>query len=75
VPKKLMTKEPAIDPVLSYLDPGTSATLMQLALAGFGGLAAFTKLRMNAMKRRLRKADDAEVDDADPIVEGTTPVE
>ena len=46
-------------PFLLYLDPGTGATLVQLALAGTAGIAAAGKLRMNKIKRRLAK-DEAE---------------
>ena len=38
--------------VFAYLDPGTGATLVQLALAGTAGVAAAAKLRMNKLKRR-----------------------
>ena len=31
-----------IDPVLAYLDPGTGATLVQLALAGTGDIEDFS---------------------------------
>lgn len=41
--------------VFAYLDPGTGATLVQLALAGTAGVAAATKLRMNKLKRRVAK--------------------
>lgn len=46
-------------PFLLYLDPGTGATLVQLALAGTAGIAAAGKIRMNKIKRRLAK-DQAE---------------
>lgn len=49
-----------IDPFLAYLDPGTGATLVQLALAGTAGIAAAGKIRMNKVKRRL--ARDAEIE-------------
>ena len=44
-----------IEPVVLYLDPGTGATLVQLALAGTVGLAAAGKLHMNKIKRRLER--------------------
>ena len=43
-----------LKPVLLYLDPGTGATLVQLALAGTAGLAGLTKLRMNKFKRKAK---------------------
>ena len=48
-----------IDPLLAYLDPGTGATLVQLALAGTAGVAAAAKLRMNRLKRRNANEDAA----------------
>jgi hypothetical protein len=53
-----------IDPVFAYLDPGTGATLVQLALAGTAGIAAAGKLRMNKIKRRL--ARDAVAEQTEP---------
>ena len=49
-----------IDPFFLYLDPGTGATLVQLALAGTAGIAAAGKLRMNKIKRRLAREAEAE---------------
>jgi len=51
-----------IEPVLLYLDPGTGATLVQLALAGTVGLAAAGKLHMNKIKRRLERDSATELD-------------
>jgi hypothetical protein len=51
-----------LDPVLLYLDPGTGATLVQLALAGTAGIAGLTKLKMNKLRRKAKtqteQADD-----------------
>lgn len=58
-----------IEPFFSYLDPGTGATLVQLALAGTAGIAAAGKLRMNKIKRRL--ARDVETERADQPEEQT----
>lgn len=56
-----------IEPFFSYLDPGTGATLAQLALAGTAGLAAFGKLRMNRIKARLgRKQEEDDQVPPDP---------
>ena len=41
-----------LKPVLLYLDPGTGATLAQIALAGTAGIAAAAKLRMNKLRRK-----------------------
>ena len=41
--------------IVAYLDPGTGATLMQLALAGTAGVAAAAKLRMNKLRRRSKE--------------------
>jgi hypothetical protein len=51
-----------IEPLLAYLDPGTGATLVQLALAGTAGIAAAGKIRMNKIKRRLARDAEAEQD-------------
>jgi hypothetical protein len=45
-------------PIFAYLDPGTGATLAQLALAGTAGIAAAFKLRVNKVKRRVGKTED-----------------
>lgn len=58
-----------IDPLLAYLDPGTGATLVQLALAGTAGVAAAAKLRMNRIKRRVAKDETTEIEQE--IVEET----
>jgi hypothetical protein len=49
-----------IKPIVMYLDPGTGATLVQLALAGTAGIAAAGKLRMNKIKRRLAREAQAD---------------
>ncbi len=43
-----------LDPVIAYLDPGTGATLVQLALAGTAGIAGLTKLKMNKLRRKAK---------------------
>lgn len=48
------------EPIFSYLDPGTGATLLQIALAGTAGVAAASKMRMNKIKRRLNRDAKAE---------------
>ena len=55
---------------VAYLDPGTGATLVQLALAGTAGVAAAAKLRMSKLKRRVANeaaeeeaTSDAETED------------
>jgi hypothetical protein len=58
-----------IDPLLAYLDPGTGATLVQLALAGTAGVAAAAKLRMNRLKQRASK--DETTEEAPPATEDT----
>ncbi|MCP3996202.1 MAG: hypothetical protein GY722_14250 [bacterium] len=51
-----------LKPVLLYLDPGTGATLAQIALAGTAGIAAAAKLRMNKLRRKSAvPAKDAEM--------------
>lgn len=47
-----------LKPILLYLDPGTGATLVQLALAGTAGIAGLTKLRMNKFKRKAKAETD-----------------
>ncbi len=68
-----------IDPLLAYLDPGTGATLVQLALAGTAGVAAAAKLRMNRLKRRVASEDtpeaEAEVEVKDEQHESVAPQE
>ena len=51
-----------LDPVIMYLDPGTGATLVQLALAGTAGVAGLAKLRMNKFKRKLKNETEPEED-------------
>ncbi len=64
-----------IDPVFAYLDPGTGATLVQLALAGTAGIAAAGKLRMNKIKRRLARDAVAEQAEQSEKLEEPTPAE
>lgn len=66
-----------IDPLLAYLDPGTGATLVQLALAGTAGIAAATKLRMNRLKRRVsnEEANEAEAEGVEETPEPVAPHE
>ncbi|MDJ0924722.1 MAG: hypothetical protein QNJ77_09175 [Acidimicrobiia bacterium] len=54
-----------IDSLVAYLDPGTGATLMQLALAGTAGVAAAAKMRMNRLKKRSTKDAPADEERAD----------
>lgn len=64
-----------LDPFLMYLDPGTGATLMQLALAGTAGIAGIAKLRMNKFKRKASSEDTSEEETAaaeDLVEEPTT---
>lgn len=62
------------DPIFLYLDPGTGATLAQLALAGTAGIAAAAKLRMNKVKRHLNKAkaNEETAEQADQIEESAS---
>ena len=62
-----------IDPLLAYLDPGTSATLVQLALAGTAGVAAAAKLRMNRLKRRVAKEESTD-EESQNVAETAEPV-
>jgi hypothetical protein len=63
-----------VKPILLYLDPGTGATLAQLALAGTAGIAAAVKLRMNKIKRRLNnEQSEDETEDAAETEETTSP--
>lgn len=61
-----------IDPLFAYLDPGTGATLVQLALAGTAGIAAAGKLRMNKIKRRLARDAVAEQTEQSEKLEDST---
>lgn len=54
-----------LEPIVLYLDPGTGATLVQLALAGTAGIAAAGKLRMNKIKRRLAREAQAEQEESE----------
>lgn len=40
--------------IIGYVDPGTTATLMQLALAGVVGISAIIKLKWHQIKRIFR---------------------
>ncbi|MCP4309208.1 MAG: hypothetical protein GY788_30910 [bacterium] len=63
-----------LDPVLLYLDPGTGATLVQLALAGTAGIAGLTKLRMNKLRRKTKTQTEPaeEILNAEEMVEEAT---
>ena len=50
-------------PFLAYLDPGSSATILQIVLAGSAGIAAAAKMRMNRFKRRGGKKAETEGDE------------
>ncbi len=49
-------------PLFAYLDPGAGATILQIVLAGTAGVAAAAKIRMNRIKRRLGRAEEADAD-------------
>jgi hypothetical protein len=54
-------------PIFAYLDPGTGATLAQLALAGTAGIAAAFKLHVNKVKRRVSKGQHEQHESQDAI--------
>ena len=60
-----------LKPVLLYLDPGTGATLAQIALAGTAGIAAAAKLRMNKLRRKtaVEITTDQDTDGAEEAAE------
>lgn len=60
-----------LKPVLLYLDPGTGATLAQIALAGTAGIAAAAKLRMNKLRRKtaVEITTDQDMDRAEEAAE------
>jgi len=66
-----------LEPVILYLDPGTGATLVQLALAGTAGIAGLTKLRMNKFKRKAKAEDEPQEEraNAEAIVEEASSAE
>lgn len=64
-----------IKPFFAYLDPGTGATIVQLALAGTAGIAAAGKLRMNKIKRRLARDAAAERTEHSEELEEPAPAE
>jgi len=37
-------------PIFAYLDPGSTATILQLAVAGTAGIAAVVKLKWHSIK-------------------------
>lgn len=61
-----------LKPLLAYLDPGSSATILQIVLAGTAGIAAAAKMRMGRIKRRLGKVEETE-DDEQPLRDSTRP--
>ena len=63
------------DPVILYLDPGTGATLAQIALAGTAGIAAAAKLRMNRLRRKTESAEPEAESQADELTEETATAE
>lgn len=66
-----------LDPVVLYLDPGTGATLMQLALAGTAGIAGLAKLRMNKFRRKSadEPTPEDQLDGAEELVEEASTTE
>jgi len=75
-----LSKEGNIRLLIGYLDPGTSATLMQVVLAGTAGLAAAGKLTFSRLKRRRASATDASPDSVvaesvEPLTEEPAPGE
>ena len=38
------------EPIVAYLDPGSTATILQLTIAGTAGIAAILKLKWNSIK-------------------------
>ena len=63
------------DPVMMYLDPGTGATLAQIALAGTAGIAAAAKLRMNRLRRKTDSAEPEDERQAEEVTEETATAE
>lgn len=45
-----------MNPIMAYVDPGTGATLMQLALAGTVGIAAVLKLKWHSIKAFFKRS-------------------
>ncbi|MCZ6462009.1 MAG: hypothetical protein O6705_07225 [Actinobacteria bacterium] len=45
--------------IIGYVDPGTAATLMQLALAGVVGISALIKLKWHQIKRIFSRTEAA----------------
>ncbi len=52
------------EPIFAYLDPGSTATILQLTIAGTAGIAAIFKLKWNSIKgffaSRSSAADEPE---------------
>lgn len=61
--------------VIGYLDPGTSATLMQVVLAGTAGLAAAGKLTFSRLRRRRAKDEALTPEPERPLTEDPAPSE
>ncbi len=59
-----------IEATFAYLDPGTSATILQLVLAGTVGIGALVKLRWQSIKRVFRE-DDEPLGDSEKSVKTT----
>lgn len=50
----------AASPAAAYLDPGSGSMLVQLAAAGFAGVAVLVKLYWKRLKSRFSKASEAQ---------------
>jgi hypothetical protein len=48
-----------VSEIIGYVDPGTTATLMQLALAGAVGISALIKLKWHQIKRSFSRTEAA----------------
>ena len=57
-------------PIFAYLDPGSTATILQLAVAGTAGIAAVVKLKWH----RIKGIFDSRTETADESEEATEPV-
>jgi hypothetical protein len=55
-------------PILAYLDPGSTATILQLTIAGTAGIAAVAKLKWHRIKSLFSSRTDA-VDETEEATE------
>lgn len=53
------------DPTFAYLDPGSTATILQLTIAGTAGIAAVVKMKWHSIKGLFASTSDTALETED----------